>query len=159
VIIRPSDRACTLPSDDQPRRVPIPLSDCRTPCNPWDMFFPLCVACSAGSRVIRHSPTSPVRSRPPFVFERRPAEIERCSPQSVPFPPEGCPFQEEAAGVCGGRGALWDCSIPTGAVKKQINLRRLVAARPCAVVSNSAQSKHEARGPICNSSRSLQVFA
>ena len=62
---------------------------CRTPCNPWDMRFPLCVGnmfdcamfsficalpsqpqqklllpCSAGSQVLRHSLTSPVRTRP-----------------------------------------------------------------------------------------------
>ena len=68
------------------------LAACRTPCNPWDMRFSLCVErmcdgtmfssvcapslpdlrrgspppCSVGSSVLRHSPTSPARSCPPF---------------------------------------------------------------------------------------------
>ena len=67
------------------------LAACRTPLNPWDIRLPLCVGrmwiercspqsvpfppqspprvappCSAGSQVVRHSPTSPARAYPPF---------------------------------------------------------------------------------------------
>jgi hypothetical protein len=69
------------------------VAACRTPRNPWDMQFPsvsgtceivrcspqsvpfpprppprLAPHCSAGSSVLRHSPTSPARACPPFAL-------------------------------------------------------------------------------------------
>jgi len=59
--------------------------------------------------------------------------------------------QEEAAGVCGGRGALWDLNGGLGR-NKSINRHRKSRSRPCAVVQKAAGGLVE-RGERCRGLR------